>query len=101
MYLVFMLLEVGQGLQGEDDGGDEDAGNGDDAKDSCQGGGVRMLKKVPELALDDRGAFREFFRLFYWIFFLLPPIQLLPTIPQSLEAARLKGSLLKAPEGKV
>lgn len=49
-----MVHEVGHGVEGQDDAGEEDAANGDDSNDSCSHGGVRMLKQVPEELLHPR-----------------------------------------------
>ena len=43
-----MVHEVGHGVQGQDDAGQEDAAYGDDPDDSRSHRGVRVLKQVPQ-----------------------------------------------------
>ena len=99
MNLVFVLLEIRQGFQGEDDGGDEDAGDGDGADHPGQGGGVRMLKGVPQSLLESRGTSWKLFlaHILYWLL----PLQLVLAFHPTFEAARLKGSFGEAPVGEV
>ena len=99
MNLVFVLLEVRQGFQGEDDGGDEDAGNGDGADHPGQGGGVRVLKGVPQPLLESRGTWWEF--LLAHILLWLLPLQLVLAFHPTFEAARLEGSFREAPVREV
>ena len=99
MNFVLVILEVGQSFEGEDDGGDEDAGNGDGADDPGKHGGVRVFKGVPQMDLETRGPRRKL--LLTHVLLWLLPLQLVLAFHPPFEAARIKGSFRNAPVGEV
>ena len=49
--LVGTVIVGGEGVEGEDDGGEDDAEHGEDGDDPRPGGGVRLLEEVPDPGL--------------------------------------------------
>ena len=50
--LVRTVIVSGEGVEGEDDGGEDDAEHGEDRDDPGPGGGVRLLEEVPDPPLE-------------------------------------------------
>merc|ERR1719234_2918426 len=97
--LTLVLFKVGKCVEGEDDGGDEDAADGDDPDYSREKRGVRMLKQVPEPSLKLVCTFLPLLLLHLHLGLL--PLHLLTALNPLFEAARLKAGFRQAPVGEV
>ena len=97
--LTLVLFKVGEGIEGEDDGGDKDATDGDYPDYSRQEGGMWMLKQVPEPPLKPIFSFRPLLLLHLHLGLL--PLHLLPAFHPLLETARFKTCFRETPVGEI